>query len=85
MVSQNKMDSQEHKRAIYTLQELGYLRDDKTHLMQTQLTKFYFDDGGGKRIYRESLTSIIEEKIKLLGITIAAIAGLITIYEAIAR
>lgn len=66
MVSQSKMDSIEHKRTIYTLQELGYLRDDKTHLMQTQLTKFYFDDGGGKRIYRESLTSIIEDKIKLL-------------------
>lgn len=83
MVDQSNMLSNEHRRAIYILQERGYIKDVRTHILQTDLTQFYFDDGGAKAIYKEGRMAAIEDKVKIIGIVIAAIAGLITICEAI--
>lgn len=84
MVDQSRMLSRGHKRAIHILQEKGYIKDVRTHILQTDLTEFYFDDGGGGAIYKDGLLSAIEDKAKTIGIIIAAIAGVITICEAIA-
>ena len=83
MLDQSKMQSFRHKRVIAILAKKGYIKDARTHLLQTDTTELYFEDGGATAIYKEELNRIIEDKIKLIGIIIAAIAGMITICEAI--
>lgn len=83
ILDQSKMQSFRHRRIIAVLAKRGYVKDAKTHILQTDTTELYFEAGGARAIYKEDINRVVEEKIKLIGIIIAAIAGLITIYEAV--
>ena len=84
ILSQEGYKGIQYLRIITVLSEQGYVKDVHSHIQMTDYTPLYFNNGGAKKIYCKQWQAKAEKWIKLFGITIAAIAGIITIFQFIA-
>lgn len=71
----------QYKRIITVLSEKGYVKDVHSHIQTTDYTPLYLNNGGAKAIYRNQRRGKIINMIKFIGIVIAALAGMITIWQ----
>lgn len=81
ILSQEDYQGVQYKRIIAVLSEIGYIKDVHSHIQTTDYTPLYFDNGGTKAIYRKQRRGKITNAIKFIGIVIAALAGIITIWQ----
>jgi hypothetical protein len=81
ILSQEDYQGVQYKRIIAVLSEKGYIKDVHSHIQTTDYTPLYFDNGGTKAIYRKQRRGKITNAIKFVGIVIAALAGIITIWQ----